>query len=851
MARVTRHKHHSKKSRSGWAFMGAVVASATLTPGLATPARANDLARRLESLRFAVPGETGLTQAWRTQAPGGDARHVQFEIPAGPLSGVLAEVQRLTGLTIALAYEEIGDIASPGVRGLFTAADALAHALEGTQVTSRLTAPHSVTLEIRLAEESVEVSVDAPRPRPSSPKYAQPLVEVPQTIEVIPREVMEAQGVTTLTEVLRNVPGISIQAGEGGGASSTTGDMFNLRGFSANNSLFVDGVRDDGLISRDVFNLEQVEVFMGPTGSDVGRGNAAGYVNMQTKAPLAQSAYGVTYAYGSGGQNRTTVDANHALPLGDPNSWLGHSAVRLNALWDEGGYPGRDVTSRKNQSIAPSIALGLNTATRVTGAVQVTRQDNVPDYGIPGSAWSEYPLAPATVIATNPVDSENFYGSAGYDADKVEQDSYTARVEHDVNSNLTLRNQTRYNQTHRTAIISTVQNPAAFVPETQTVTVARQGNERENEILSNQTSLSTRFVTGRMQHAANAGIEMASEKQFAPTLDGMGTRHPSAVSIYDPNPLDPVTGYAPARTLAYNRGKTNTVAVYVFDSIALGARWQLSGGLRWEHYDAAYRVADAAGALTTDLTTADGLFSGKAGILYRLTDAANLYLSYGSAVTPPGTANFTLSSQPNNQNNPNVDPQESTNYEVGGKFGVFDNRLSVSLAAFRTENKNVIYTIDATAIPPLYNQDDAQKVNGFSIGALGQITPRWQLLANFGYLDSKQVSQNPANNGKQLTLTPEFSGSLWTTYDFPERLTIGGGLRLMDEVFVNGPNTIRVPSYSLVDAMAEYDINTNLSLRINVNNLTDRVYIRNVNNNGGRYNPGTPRSAIVTTRVRF
>jgi outer membrane receptor protein involved in Fe transport len=479
----------------------------------------------------------------------------QFEIPAGPLSVVLAEIQRLAGLTIALANQAIGDVASPGVRGLFTPADGLARALEGTRVTARQTAPNSVTLEIRVTEEVVDVSVDAPQPRPSSPKYAQPLSEVPQTIEVIPRAVMEAQGVTTLTEALRNVPGISIQAGEGGGASSTTGDMFNLRGFSANNSLFVDGVRDDGLMSRDVYNLEQVEVFMGPTGSDVGRGNAAGYVNMQTKAPLAESAYAVTYAYGSGGQNRTTVDANHALPLGDQDSWLGRSAVRLNALWDEGGYPGREVTSRKNQSIAPSIALGINTATRVTGAVQITRQDNLPDYGIPGSAWTEYPLAPTTVIATDPVDTENFYGTSAYDSDKVEQDSYTARVEHDVNSNLTLRNQTRYNQTHRTAIISTVQNPAAFIPETQTVAIARQGNERENEITSNQTSLTTRFVTGRIQHAANAGLEFASEEQFAPTLGGVGTRNPAAVSIYSPNPLDAVTGYAPARTLAYNRGR--------------------------------------------------------------------------------------------------------------------------------------------------------------------------------------------------------------------------------------------------------------------------------------------------------
>jgi catecholate siderophore receptor len=142
-------------------------------------------------------------------------------------------------------------------------------------------------------------------------------------------------------------------------------------------------------------------------------------------------------------------------------------------------------------------------------------------------------------------------------------------------------------------------------------------------------------------------------------------------------------------------------------------------------------------------------------------------------------------------------------------------------------------------------------VNGFSIGALGQLMPRWQLLANFGYLDSRQVSQNPVNNGNRLTLTPEFSGSLWTTYDFPERLTIGGGVRFTDDVFINAPNTIRAEGYGIVDAMAEYDINTHLSLRVNVNNLTDKVYLKNVNNNGGRYNPGTPRSAIVTTQVRF
>jgi catecholate siderophore receptor len=821
--------------------MGAFMASAALVPPFARSAHATDLARRLESMRIAVPAETSLARALPAQASAGDQRRLRFDIPAAPLRVVLADIERISGVSITVTDNAIADISSAGVSGLLTPLEAIAKALEGTSVTSRATGPNSVSLEIRLASESVDVTADVPQPRPSSPIYSQPLTEVPQTIEVIPRAVMEAQGVTTLSEALRNVPGISLQAGEGGGASNTSGDMFNLRGFSANNSLFVDGVRDDGLMSRDVFNLEQIEVFMGPTGSDVGRGNAAGYVNMQTKAPHEGNSYAVTYGYGSADLNRTTVDLNQNVALGAPDSWLGRSAIRVNALWEEGGVAGREVVARKNQSIAPSIALGLNTTTRVTGAVQVTHQDNLPDYGIPGSAWSETQLTPITVIADQPVDSRNFYGSVGYDFDDVEQQSYTGRIEHDVNSNLTLRNQSRYNQTHRTAVITAIQTPASFVPESQTVTLARQGNERENTILSNQTNLAARFATGKLRHAANAGIEIASEEQFAPTLIGMGTRDP--VSIYDPNPFDPVLAYHPERGLGYSRGKTNTVGVYAFDTVELGDRWQLSGGLRWEHYDAEFKAADVVGAVTSDLAVADGLVSGKAGVLYSLTDAAN--------VTPPGTANFTLSAQPNNQNNPNVKPQESTNYEVGGKFGLYDGRLSLSAALFRTNNKNVIFTVDAAAIPPVFNQDDAQRVDGFTIGSLGQMTSRWQILASFGYLDTRQISQNPINNGKRLVLTPRLSGSLWTTYALSRGFTVGGGVRYMDEVFVNAANTIRVPGSSLIDAMVEYEVNTHLTLRLNINNLIDEVYIKNVNNNGGRYNPGTPRSAVVTSGVRF
>ena len=322
--------------------MGAFVASAAFAPPLALSAHATELTRRLESLRVAVPAETSRARALAAQAPAGDQRQMRFDIPAGPLRTVLAEIERLTGMSIAVTNPAIADISSPGVSGMLTPLEAIGRAINGTSVTSRSTGPNSVSLEIRLASEAVDVTAALPQPRPSSPIYSQPLTEVPQTIEVIPRAIMEAQGVTTLSEALRNVPGISLQAGEGGGASSTSGDMFNLRGFSANNSLFVDGVRDDGLMSRDVYNLEQIEVFMGPTGSDVGRGNAAGYVNMQTKVPHAESAYAVSYGYASGDVNRTTVDLNQKLTAGDPDSWLGRSAVRLNVLWEDGGVSGRD-----------------------------------------------------------------------------------------------------------------------------------------------------------------------------------------------------------------------------------------------------------------------------------------------------------------------------------------------------------------------------------------------------------------------------------------------------------------------------------------------------------------------------
>ena len=778
-----------------------------------------------------------------------DAQPVfRFAIPAGPLAEAIRQFEQLTGIKVEGNPEIIRNLTTDGANGLLTAAQALNRLLTGTSLNHKFKDANTAVVEIRL--ESAAVNVTGTTNRIPSSKYAAPLAETPQTIQLIPRTLIEEQGATTLSDALRNVPGITMQAGEGGGASNTTGDMFNMRGFTANNSLFVDGVRDDGLIARDVYNLEQIEVFSGPTGADVGRTNAAGYVNMTTKAPTLDRLDAGTLSYGSGDQFRATVDLNQRLPMGDDGTFFGNSAVRLNALWQDGGLAGRDYTGRESRSVAPSMAFGLNTPTRVLASAQFMRQDNLADYGLPAAASPVGQLSPAAVPAPIPVDQENYYGSPDYDYDHVSQDSVTVRVEHDLGGSTTLRNQTRYNSTERTAVITSIANAAAYNPATNLVTLSRQANERHNDIFSNQTSLVARPATGSIRHDLSLGVEITREEQAAPTLGGAGTRAP--VDLNHPDVFSPVLGMAIAPTGATSEGSTDTVAVYAFDSFDAGPRVRLTGGVRVERYSTkSHSVAAPPASTVTDIDGDDTLVSGKAGIVYRLSEEGNVYASYGSSLTPPGSANFQLNTNPANQNSPNVDPQKSINYEVGTKWDLAGSRLQLSGAVFYTTNENVIFVFDATAVPPIFNQDDEQLVKGVTFGLIGQITPRWDLNLSLQYLDSESRSQNPVNNGKRLLLTPEVAGSLWTTVRLARDVRVGGGLRYTDPVFVNAANTIQVPRYTVADALLEAPIAPQLTLRLNVYNLTDRTYIRSINNNGGRYNPGTPRSFLLSTAIRF
>jgi catecholate siderophore receptor len=698
--------------------------------------------------------------------------------------------------------------------------------------------------------EEVTVEGEKYHSEVSSPKYTAELVDVPQTVVVIPKTVFREQAAITLSDVLRNTPGITLLAGEGGGAANTAGDSFFMRGFDATNSVFIDGVRDQGAYSRDVFNLDQVEVSKGPSGSYTGRGNASGSVNLVTKTPFEEPLRAMGITYGTNDHVRSTLDFNQPLP----ETFLGGSAVRLNAMWQDGGVAGRDEVEREAWGIAPSLALGLGTDTRLALAAQILRQESTPDYGLPAAALPG--LAPTTPPVGR-VDQRNFYGIANVDFDDVDSDSYTARIEHDFAPGVTLRNLARYSDNHRFAVVTAIQNPAAFNPATGQVTRSRQINERINRNFTNQTNLNFEFRTGSLSHSMSTGVEYAKEKQIVPGRTGAGTAPPA--DIYNPNPRDPVSGFAPARTGAFTEGETTTVAAYGFDTIELTRHWQVSAGARVERYETDFLSVAIPGSGTPDvrLDVSDTLTSWNSGVVFKPVDNGSIYFSAATTQTPPGGLNFTLSPTATNVNNPALEPQKSTNYELGTKWELFENRLTTTAAVFHTVNENVVTTETIGGVIVAASLDSEQQVDGIELSLSGLITPNWQVFAGYAYLDSEFTRSVTSNQqGATLQWVPKNSGNLWTTYQLPLGFSIGGGVRYMDTVARSSltvPNGAAptLPDYWVYSATAAWQATDKMIFRLNVNNVTDEVYAISLNNNGGRYNPGAERSYLLSADFAF
>lgn len=710
----------------------------------------------------------------------------------------------------------------------------------------------------------------------ASPKFTQSLQDTPQTIQVITSDLFNQQGATTLTDALRNSPGVgTFYVGENG--NTNTGDSIFMRGFDTSSSIFVDGVRDLGSISRDVFNTEQVEVAKGPAGTDNGRSAPTGAINMVSKQANLHNAVSGTVSAGTDSQQRGTADWNQALGA--------TSALRVNAMWQDSDQPGRDHVNNRHWGIAPSLAFGLGTSTRYFLNLLYVDQDNVPDGGVPTlglPGWTPQPSLEQ--LAGQPVDPENFYGTRA-DHDDVTAKMATFRIEHDINDAVRVTNTARWGRTDQnyllTAFMGTGTRGANGAPtgnirftnpaDPASYTIARSlptFKDQQNTILTDQLNLRADITTGAIVHNLSAGLEFTREelKSFGQAATGGTTWSPANLYAPDWN----ATGLTWAHNGADSHGKTTTSSIYLFDTLNLGESLLVTAGLRADHYSTEYQSASVCGGrgpacganpvgtviANPSLEHSDTLLNWKLGAVYKVDDIVSLYANYALSQQPPGGSNFQLSASTSSADNPSLEPQKARTVEVGTKWAFLDDALAFNVALFKTEVSNEINTqvLDDAGNP---TQTGKKSVQGIEVSTVGRITDNWSVSAGYSHLDTEvEEGANVAADGtRNLTYTPGDTFTSWTSYAFPSGLTIGGGVRYAGQMHRGTDGAVGTPaftkSYTVYDAVASYAINEHLVLRLNAYNLFDKQYVAAINKSGYRYTPGAPRTVLFSADFRF
>ncbi len=650
-------------------------------------------------------------------------------------------------------------------------------------------------------------------PQSSLSKLPGPLKDTPQSITVIPEKLMEERGVTSFREALRNVPGIGIQAGEGGGPQ---GDNLTLRGFNAQNDIFLDGVRDQGNYFRDIFNIESVEVLKGPSSMYFGRGSTGGIINQVSKTPRLDPSYGAAQNLGSGILFRTTADIN--LPISAT------SAFRINLMSHRDDIVGRDVVDQKRVGVAPSIAFGLGTPTQITLSHLFQKEDNLPDYGFPF-----FQGAPAKV------DRNNFYGLAKHDYERTWLNASTLRLDHRFNEQFSLRNTSRHSQNHRQA---TPTRPATT--DGVTVTRARTGRDLTQSILSNQTDLTAKFDTLNLKHTLVTGAEVSRE-----VIDRKNFSFGSVPStnLQNPNPNSDASGMT--RTVS---GAPFTTAlgfgIFAADQIKLNPYFDITEGVRWDYFDTDFD--DSGVTPRVNRSRLDKLWSHRAGLVFHPTPAQSYYFSYATAFNPSAEG-LALSA-----NNTALPPEKNRTFELGGKVELQGGALLLQGALFRIDKTNArtVNPVDAT----LQALDGKQRVDGVEFGITGRVLPGWNVFAGYTYLNPKILKSNDVQGGvriegKDLQNVPEHSATLWTTYDFLEKWQAGGGPSYVGRRYANNSNTNRVPGYVRWDATLGYTLSKNIQLRLNALNLTNQLYFDSVQ--ASRAIPAPGRSIVFSANFKF
>lgn len=769
---------------------------------------------------------------------------------------------RLSSARVAPAYLALSCVG-------FAAAPALAQDAEGDTAARSL---GGVTVSDTAIEETPYRVNKA-----DSPKYTAPLLDTPKTVIVVPSQVIRESGSTTFVEALRTVPGITFGAGEGG---NPQGDRPFIRGFDAQGSTYIDGVRSVGGQSREIFAIEQIEVVKGSDSTMGGRGSAGGSLNLVSKMPHLGTDARADLSYGTDDYKRATIDANYQL--GDM------AAIRINGMWHDADVAKRDVVTYNRWGISPSVALGLGTSTRAFINYYHMQSDDIPDPGIPFERTAAQ-VTSASLLKIEPADVKRstFYGLANRDFRKTNTDELLMRAEHDLSDTIRLRATGKYANVKQAYIIT---QPDDSQGNVQNGLVWRRANTRWSDVDSmvGQLDLSGKFMTGGIEHSFATGFEASWEQSKRGTFNvntnvttatatsgangRCGTLNIAAyncTSLTNPNPYDPwqnvqTNGTVVPVVKSAISGKTEatTYALYAADTVTVTDFLLLNLGLRYDWFDTT--------ATTISTTTAPVVLSNKehflnyqAGVVLKPMSNGSVYVSIAKSSTPAGsligegqegnalTALTTL----------DLKAEVTKSYEIGTKWSFFDDAFGLNLALFKTDTDNARITNGADVV-----FQGKRNIKGVEVGFNGKPLPFWSVFGGYTYMDSKIVDGGytqvgtvitpSINNGKPFPNTPKHSFTAWSTFDIAERFQIGGGAIYNSKQYggygasTYGTITRSIPSYWRFDATASATITDNIEVRVNVQNLANKKYYdKTYSTHFATIAPG--RSAFATLSLKY
>ncbi|MGA9585959.1 MAG: TonB-dependent receptor, partial [Terracidiphilus sp.] len=698
----------------GWVAIGTLAAYAAT--GAARPAVAAE--RALPRTDGAAPAALPLKR---------------FDIPAGPLEQAINSFETATGLKVKFVLPEgiLAGFNSQGAIGLYREEEALRLLLNGTGLNYRIEDPDTVVVGVQ-ASDSVSVNASV-SDSISMQKFPEPLIDTPQSVTVVPRFVMQDQGLSTLRDTLRNVPGISLAAGEAG----AQGDNLTIRGFTARNDIFLDGIRDFGSYYRDSFNFEQVEALEGPAGIQFGRGSTGGVVNQVSKVPGVEKFVDVQTQFGTDLTRRLTADLNSPL-----ENIIGGAAFRLNVMAEEAGIAGRNAAEVRRFGLAPSISIGLGTKTPATLSYEHLSENDTPDYGLP---WLFNTLAPA--------DRHSYFGFADGNYIKINDDILTLNVADDFTSSLNVHMIARAANYPRSAQITEPQicsnallsvpvggvvsslptlayNSALPCPYTPSTPADQISQVNRNQIqvksvegiLWDQVEMSSRFKTAGIHHDLVAGTEGGQETsnpiRYSYTINKINTVPDT--TLLNPHENQPFSGTGYVTSIVHTKSKS--IGVYFIDTVKLGRLFELTGSARWDRFDTDYNLYQPTpppgGTITAavaPISRLDQQPSYRAAIVYKPSSHGSLYFDYGTSWNPDAES-LSLSV---GLVDGNVAPEENQSYEVGAKWSFLNDRLLTEGSLFRTEKNNAHETspTNSNEIVAAGNQ----LVRGVQFSAVGRL----------------------------------------------------------------------------------------------------------------------------------